>query len=253
METYILFYLIICLWTSLPVMYVHRCLSHHQVEFSLPLVYLVKLIEWTKCARYDAMWERMWVGSHIKHHRSSDQPDDPYIPLLRPKFLSKKEVYEITKNHDFEYLKFDKILEKILYGNVVLLTVFVLLWSWQGAILWAVNYIICSKYYFLHNFLGHRVPGYTNGTLPNGCAARNLPFIFKVLYPTEDFHGNHHAWPARANHGIKWWEIDLGFYLIKVLSWVRLIKITDSGRSKPIIEDTTFKIVMVPKITKSTN
>jgi stearoyl-CoA desaturase (delta-9 desaturase) len=33
----------------------------------------------------------------------------------------------------------------------------------------------------------------------------------------EAWHNNHHAWPAAAIFGLRWWEIDLGGLVIRLL------------------------------------
>jgi fatty-acid desaturase len=33
----------------------------------------------------------------------------------------------------------------------------------------------------------------------------------------EGWHNNHHAWPRSARHGLRWWEIDVTYYLIRLL------------------------------------
>jgi stearoyl-CoA desaturase (delta-9 desaturase) len=39
----------------------------------------------------------------------------------------------------------------------------------------------------------------------------------------ENWHNNHHYYQTSANQGFFWWEIDLGYYGIKLLSWLGLI------------------------------
>ena len=33
----------------------------------------------------------------------------------------------------------------------------------------------------------------------------------------EGWHNNHHAFPSSARHGLRWWQIDLSYYIIKFL------------------------------------
>ena len=39
----------------------------------------------------------------------------------------------------------------------------------------------------------------------------------------ENWHNNHHYYQASANQGFFWWEIDVGYYAIKVLSSLGLV------------------------------
>jgi stearoyl-CoA desaturase (delta-9 desaturase) len=40
----------------------------------------------------------------------------------------------------------------------------------------------------------------------------------------EGWHNNHHAFPRSARHGLRWWEIDLTYLLIRLLGLVGLAK-----------------------------
>jgi len=48
-------------------------------------------------------------------------------------------------------------------------------------------------------------------------------FIFGVLALGEGWHNNHHAFPTSARHGFRWWEIDLSYYVIRVMAMLRLV------------------------------
>jgi len=39
----------------------------------------------------------------------------------------------------------------------------------------------------------------------------------------EGWHNNHHHYPASARQGFYWWEVDLTYYALRVLSWLGLI------------------------------
>ena len=40
----------------------------------------------------------------------------------------------------------------------------------------------------------------------------------------EGWHNNHHYYQSTANQGFFWWEIDISFYLLKVLSGLGLVR-----------------------------
>src|SRR5207245_531983 len=40
----------------------------------------------------------------------------------------------------------------------------------------------------------------------------------------EGWHNNHHAFPRSARHGLRWWEVDLTYLLIRLLGLVGLAK-----------------------------
>jgi len=39
----------------------------------------------------------------------------------------------------------------------------------------------------------------------------------------EGWHNNHHAYQSSVRQGFRWWEIDPTYYILKGLSWVRLV------------------------------
>jgi stearoyl-CoA desaturase (delta-9 desaturase) len=40
----------------------------------------------------------------------------------------------------------------------------------------------------------------------------------------EGWHNNHHAFPRSARHGLRWWEVDVTYLLIRLMSFVALAK-----------------------------
>ncbi|MFW6340356.1 MAG: fatty acid desaturase, partial [Wenzhouxiangella sp.] len=48
-------------------------------------------------------------------------------------------------------------------------------------------------------------------------------FWLAILTLGEGWHNNHHHYPGSARQGFYWWEIDLSFYLLKLMSWCGLI------------------------------
>ncbi len=47
--------------------------------------------------------------------------------------------------------------------------------------------------------------------------------VMGILGMGEGWHNNHHAFPTSARHGLRWWQFDSSYILIKALSWVGLV------------------------------
>ena len=47
----------------------------------------------------------------------------------------------------------------------------------------------------------------------------------------EGWHNNHHAYQRSTRQGFRWWEIDVTYYVLKVLSWFRIV--WDLGEPPP--------------------
>ena len=45
--------------------------------------------------------------------------------------------------------------------------------------------------------------------------------VFGVLALGEGWHNNHHAFPTSARHGLRWWQIDVSYWVIRGLALVR--------------------------------
>jgi stearoyl-CoA desaturase (delta-9 desaturase) len=48
-------------------------------------------------------------------------------------------------------------------------------------------------------------------------------FLLAMLSFGEGWHNNHHFYQASARQGFYWWEVDISFYLLRLLSWFGLV------------------------------
>jgi stearoyl-CoA desaturase (delta-9 desaturase) len=48
--------------------------------------------------------------------------------------------------------------------------------------------------------------------------------IVGILALGEGWHNNHHAFPTSARHGLRWWELDISYMVIRALALVGLAK-----------------------------
>ena len=48
-------------------------------------------------------------------------------------------------------------------------------------------------------------------------------FFIAILTFGEGWHNNHHHFPGSARQGFYWWEIDLTYYILRVMSFFGLI------------------------------
>jgi stearoyl-CoA desaturase (delta-9 desaturase) len=95
--------------------------------------------------------------------------------------------------------------------------------GWMGALLgllWGglariflVHHVTWSVNSVCHLW-GHR-PFRTNDYSRNN-------FLFGILALGEGWHNNHHAFPTSARHGLRWWQIDVSYWVIRALALLRL-------------------------------
>jgi stearoyl-CoA desaturase (delta-9 desaturase) len=48
-------------------------------------------------------------------------------------------------------------------------------------------------------------------------------FVLSLVTLGEGWHNNHHHYMASARQGFFWWEVDGTYYVLKVLSWLRIV------------------------------
>ena len=49
-------------------------------------------------------------------------------------------------------------------------------------------------------------------------------FWLALITMGEGWHNNHHYYPGSARQGFYWWEFDPTYHLLKVLSWIGLVR-----------------------------
>jgi stearoyl-CoA desaturase (delta-9 desaturase) len=52
---------------------------------------------------------------------------------------------------------------------------------------------------------------------PGNDRSRNN-FLFGIFALGEGWHNNHHAFPTSARHGLRWWQIDISYLVIRGLA-----------------------------------
>lgn len=181
-----------------------------------------------------------WVATHRRHHFYSDQVGDPHSPhagyeagglkeAMRGLFhahvgwmfaadTTVKEEWAPDLLSDETMVAIDRrfpLLLAISLGLPALIGFAVTgtLWGAFTAFIWGG---------VLRMFLLHHITWAINsichyyGTRPfeSRDEARNNP-IMALLSMGEGWHNGHHAFPASARHGLRWWEFDLSYLLIR--------------------------------------
>jgi stearoyl-CoA desaturase (Delta-9 desaturase) len=73
---------------------------------------------------------------------------------------------------------------------------------------------------------------FTINSLSHICGKRRFPttdtsknnWLLALVTLGEGWHNNHHYFMASARQGFYWWEIDITYYTLKVLSWFRIVR-----------------------------
>jgi stearoyl-CoA desaturase (Delta-9 desaturase) len=187
-----------------------------------------------------------WVTHHRRHHQFTDGPGDPHSPYLHGRGVwNQLEGFwhahqgwmltgEVSNSLIFaKNLLGDPLIIKlnglhhiwVLLG-LVLPTVLggVLTWSWMGALnglLWGglVRIFVGQQIMFSTNSLCHGI-----GSRPFEVNDRSTNVAWLAI-PSwgQSWHNNHHAFQSSAIAGLKWWQIDPGTWVIRLLERVGLV------------------------------
>jgi len=196
----------------------HRYFSHRSYKTSRWFQTLLAIMGSTTIQR----GVLNWTYNHRDHHRYSDTNLDPHSPVAHGFWFSHmgwvlSDQYTQTLQHKvgdlskyWELRVLDKVwlLVSILYfvalyfiGGLVALT-------WGGF----VATVLLWHFTFMVNSVCHTIGARRFQTNDN---SRN---VWWLAIPTfgESYQNCHHYFQYSANQGMKWSEIDLGFYILKI-------------------------------------
>jgi stearoyl-CoA desaturase (delta-9 desaturase) len=184
-----------------------------------------------------------WVGRHRRHHQHSDDHGDPHSPHPHKGLLGL--VRGFWHAHiGWAFAPMPAELDRYA-GDVrrskLLRTVSALfpLWALLGVVipsaigLWCLGWRGAISGFLwgglVRILLGHQVTWCVNsvchlwGRRPydSGDHSRNN-VVVGVLALGEGWHNNHHAFPSSARHGLRWWQLDVSYWIIRGLEVCRL-------------------------------
>ena len=216
----------------------HRYFSHRSFKTSRLMQFFLAWGAQTSFQK-GVLW---WAAHHRDHHSHSDTPQDPHSA----------KIYGFWYAHigwimgpDFKDTKIENIRDFARFPE--------LRWLNRFHALPALS--LALGVYFLGNYFNGS--GWTDWTA--GLSTLLIGFLFSTIvlyhgtftinslmhrlgrkrYPTQDesrnsfwlalltlgegWHNNHHYYQSSARQGFFWWEIDLTYYIIKIMAWLRLV------------------------------
>ena len=213
----------------------HRYCSHRAFKFRN--LWLARLFLWTNPIGFR---EESYAIPHRIHHSQSDTSGDPYGPHLGRlgSYLATESQQKTNRNLSLEdYRRLCQSLDHIgfvknsyeqyrLTGSVenvwhfgVRMAFANLFWIFaayaigqlQGVVIWFSAVFLYSFMVRDFNYRGHGGAFY---------AARQGRPINQIYYGVVagEWHENHHTHPGLARSGLEWWQVDVPFWIIKLLS-----------------------------------
>lgn len=238
----------------------HRLLTHRSFATNRFVEYLLTLSG--VLANQDGPLS--WASTHRKHHTHSDEPDDPHSPAehgfwwahvgwwMRPEPRDPDRalfnVKDLARDPVMRFLERWHWLFPILLGVVL----FGLGEVWSGSglswVLWGVAARTVFVYHatWLVNSAAHKW-GYRQFNTSD--KSRNLWWVALVTFG-EGWHNNHHAHQRSAAHGLRWWEFDITYLIIRSMAWMGLardIHVSPKPKAKPGSRKSVWRILWPKK------
>lgn len=203
----------------------HRYFSHRSFKTGRVVQFMLAFLAQSSAQR-GVLW---WAAKHRHHHKHSDTEFDVHSPRHRG-FLYSHVGWIFTPQHsetDFEaipdLMRYPELvwLNQHPYLPAALLAVgcfavggwplLIVGFFWSTVLLYHGTFFI--------NSLAH-----VHGTqrYVTGDDSRNNWWL-AVITLGEGWHNNHHAYQRSTRQGFRWYEVDATFYVLKALSWLRVV------------------------------
>ena len=206
--------------------FLHRCQAHRALELHPIAAHFFRLWLWLTTGQVT----KEWAAIHRKHHAKCETADDPHSPqvyglnrvLFGGVFLYVKESHNRETMERYGHGTPDDWIERHLYtpysfmGVIVMLALDLSMFGVvPGALIWAVQMAWIPFWAAgVINGVGHYF-GYRNYDVFD--ASTNI-VPWGILIGGEELHNNHHAFASSAKLSSKWYEFDIGWLYIRILS-----------------------------------
>lgn len=228
--------------------YLHRCQAHRALELHPVVSHFFRFWLWMTTG----MLTGQWAAIHRKHHAKCETEEDPHSPQTRgiwKVLLEGAELYRTEAKNEETMRKFshgtpNDWMERNVYtkypilGVSLMMVLNVALFGVVGLTIWAVQMVWIPFWAAgVVNGLAH-FWGYRN--FNSSDASTNI-FPWGIIIGGEELHNNHHTYATSAKLSNKWYEFDIGWMYIRIMSAFRLAKVK---KIAPTPRLTTGKLVL---------
>ncbi len=217
----------------------HRYFSHRTYQTSRFWQFLFAVLG-NSAVQRGPLW---WASHHRHHHRFADTEEDPHSPSRHGFWWS--HIGWLTSARHFptrtpyvkDWLRYPELVWLNRFDTLVPFLLALALYAF-GSILAAYaprlgtngpqmliwGFFISSTVLFhatvTINSLDHMI-----GTrrYPTPDTSRNNALLALITLG-EGWHNNHHHYAISARQGFFWWEIDMTYYLLKLMSWLGVVR-----------------------------
>jgi stearoyl-CoA desaturase (delta-9 desaturase) len=203
----------------------HRYFSHRAYSTSRVFQFVLAALAQSS-GQKSVLW---WAAKHREHHLHSDDIQDTHSPRHRGLcyahvgwiFMARHESADLSKVKDlaaYSELLLLHRFEKL--PAIVLALLCFWLFGWSGLIVGFVwSTILLYHATFCINSIAHM---HGEKRYVTGDDSRNH-WLLALVTLGEGWHNNHHAYPASARQGFRWWEFDATYYLLLLLERAGII------------------------------
>jgi stearoyl-CoA desaturase (delta-9 desaturase) len=204
----------------------HRYFSHRAYKLNRFWQFCFAFLAQTS-GQKGALW---WAAHHRDHHLYSDRKEDLHSPVHEGFWWSHlgwilsdeydhydpKRIADLVKYPELRWLDKFHLVPTILYGAAIYYI------GGYAAFVWGYLVATVVLYHgtFLINSLAH-IWGTRRFATPD--ESRNN-FWLALVTLGEGWHNNHHYFMSATRQGIRWWEVDITYYVLKMLSWIRVTR-----------------------------
>ena len=212
--------------------FLHRCQAHRALDLHALPSHFFRFWLWMTTG----MVTKEWAAIHRKHHAKCETEEDPHSPVTRginKVVYEGAELYRIEARNTETIEKYghgtpDDWVERNVYskhsalGVSILLVINILLFGVLGLTVWAIQMMwIPVTAAGIINGIGHYW-GYRNFDCKD--ASTNI-LPWGIIIGGEELHNNHHTYGTSAKLSSKWYEFDIGWLYISILSFFGLAKV----------------------------
>jgi stearoyl-CoA desaturase (delta-9 desaturase) len=214
----------------------HRYFSHRSFRTSRFMQFVFAVVGSTAVQR-GPIW---WASHHRAHHRHSDEEGDTHSPqvdgfwwshvgwiMSRGNFRPRLElVSDLTRFPELRFLdRFDIVVPLLsiagFFGIGEAASALGFATSGAQIVVWGfcVSTVVTYHLTFSINSVAHRIGSRRFDTADN--SRNNL--LLSLLTFGEGWHNNHHKNPGSVRQGIRWWEIDVSYYGLRVMEALGIV------------------------------
>jgi len=216
----------------------HRYFSHKHFKTSRFVQFVFAFIG-ASAAQRGPLW---WASHHRNHHSFSDKKEDPHSPrqqgfiwshclwFLSPLNFSTRteKIKDFSKYNELIWLdRFDivapiSLVITLYFAGSIMASYFPQLeTTGMQMVVWGffISTVMLYHATYTINSLAHR---YGSRRFETPDDSRNNALL-AIITLGEGWHNNHHYYAGSVRQGFVWWEIDITFYLLKIMSWCGIV------------------------------